>query len=98
MYSISFWYKKSYGTFVYWFFSAYLIDNGLSNSELGNCCVLNRVRNLRNLNLNDIKDSKEREKLRKAKEQVALKKNHKERKMTQEQMDSMNQFNEMLGL
>ena len=23
--------------------------NGLSNSELGNCCVLNRIRNLRNL-------------------------------------------------
>jgi hypothetical protein len=72
--------------------------NGLSNSEMGNCCVLNRIRNLRNLNLNDIKDSKEREKLRKAKEQVALKKNHKEKKMTQDQIDSMNQFNEMLGL
>ena len=32
--------------------------NGLSNSELGNCCVLNRIRNLRNFDLSEIKDSK----------------------------------------
>ena len=33
--------------------------NGLSNSEFGDCCVLNRVRNLRNFDTKDIKDKKE---------------------------------------
>lgn len=56
----------------YWEF--YELLNGLSNSEMGNCCVLNRIRNIRNLNLSEIKDLKEREKLRKAKQMVALRK------------------------
>ena len=30
--------------------------NGLSNSEMGNCCVLNRIRNLRNYDVSEIKD------------------------------------------
>ena len=30
--------------------------NGLSNSELGDCCILNRVRNLRNFDMKDIKE------------------------------------------
>ena len=72
--------------------------NGLSNSELGNCCVLNRIRNLRNLDLKDIKDEKERRKLAKAKESVALKKYKKENHLTKEQEESMNRMNEMLGL
>lgn len=72
--------------------------NGLSNSELGNCCVLNRVRNLRNLDLSTIKDSKERQKLAKAKEQVALKKYSKEYNLTKEQEESMERLNEILGL
>ena len=72
--------------------------NGLSNSELGNCCVLNRVRNLRNLDLKNIKDKKERDRLAKAKQQVALKKTKKEVKMTKEQQESADEFNKMLGL
>lgn len=72
--------------------------NGLSNSELGNCCVLNRIRNLRNLDLKDIKDEKEKGKLAKAKESVALKKYKKENHLTKEQEESMNRMNEMLGL
>lgn len=48
--------------------------NGLSNSEMGNCCILNRVRNLRNYNTKEIKDLKERQKIERAKRQVALKK------------------------
>lgn len=72
--------------------------NGLSNSELGNCCVLNRIRNLRNLDLKEIKDEKERRKLAKAKESVALKKYKKENHLTKEQEESMNRMNEMLGL
>ena len=72
--------------------------NGLSNSEMGNCCVLNRIRNLRNLDLSEIKDNKERQRLAKAKEQVALKKYKKENNLTREQEESMNRLNEILGL
>lgn len=72
--------------------------NGLSNSEIGNCCVLNRVRNLRNLNLNDIKDSKQREQLAKAKKMVALKKTQNKKEMTEKQKESADKLNKMLGL
>ena len=72
--------------------------NGLSSSEFGNCCVLNRVRNLRNMDLSTIKDSKEREKLAKAKKQVELKKYSKEYNLTKEQEESMNRLNEILGI
>ena len=70
--------------------------NGLSNSELGNCCVLNRVRNLRNFDTKDIKDAKEKQKIEEAKRQVALKKNKKQ--PTNEQIESAKQFYEALGL
>ena len=72
--------------------------NGLSNSEFGNCCVLNRIRNLRNYDASEIKDNKERQKILKAQEMVALKKNKKEEHLTKEQEESMKKFNEMLGL
>ena len=72
--------------------------NGLSNSDMGNCCVLNRIRNLRNLDLSEIKDNKERQKLAKAKESVALKKYKKENHLTKEQEESMERLNEILGL
>lgn len=72
--------------------------NGLSNSELGNCCVLNRIRNLRNFDVSTIKDSKERQKIAKAKEQVALKKYKKENHLTKEQEESMERLNKILGL
>lgn len=73
--------------------------NGLSNSELGNCCVLNRVRNLRNYNVNDIKDAKEKNKIIKAKEQVALKRHKKqvEVKLTEKQQKSVDDFYKALG-
>lgn len=72
--------------------------NGLSNSELGNCCVLNRIRNLRNFDPSVIKDSKERQKIIDAKKQVALKKYKKENQLTKEQEESMRRLNEILGL
>lgn len=72
--------------------------NGLSNSEMGNCCVLNRIRNLRNYDVSEIKDNKERQKIAKAKESVALKKYKKENHLTKEQEESMNRLNEILGL
>ena len=70
--------------------------NGLSNSEFGNCCVLNRIRNLRNYDIKDIKDSKEREKILKAKDEVALKRNKK--KATKEQQESAENLLKMLNI
>lgn len=70
--------------------------NGLSNSELGNCCVLNMVRNLRNFDVSQIKDEKERKRIIKAKEQVALKKPPKV--FTEEQQNSIDKFNKLAGL
>ena len=67
--------------------------NGLSNSELGDCCILNRIRNLRNFDTKDIKDTKEKEKIRKAQKQVALKKYQKPKKeATDEQLKSAMEF------
>lgn len=79
------------------FWKFYTLLEGLSNSELGNCCVLNRVRNLRTFDLSQIKDSKERERLAKAKEMVALKSTKKEVELTKEQEESMNKLNEIIG-
>lgn len=62
----------------------YNLLNGLSNSELGNSCILNRIRNLRNANPNEIKDRKERQKLIEAQKQFALKKNKSEKKKATE--------------
>lgn len=72
--------------------------NGLSNSELGNCCILNRIRNLRNFDESKIEDAKQRKKIHKAKQQVALKKNKKEVELTEEQERSMEQLNKILGI
>lgn len=72
--------------------------NGLSNSEMGNCCVLNRIRNLRNFDTKEIKDEKERRKIEKAKQQVALKRYKKENNLTKEQEESMKKLNEILGI
>lgn len=68
----------------------------LSNSEFGDCCALNRVRNLRNYDTSKIKDIKEKRKIEKAKEQVALKKNRTIR-ITKEQEESMQRFLEQIN-
>lgn len=72
--------------------------NGLSNSEMGNCCVLNRIRNLRTYDTKDIKDIKERQKIEKAKKMVALKRNKKENNLTKEQLESIRQLDEILKI
>lgn len=74
----------------------YKLINGLSNSEMGNCCILNRVRNLRNLDLKEIKDAKEREKLRKAKKEVALKRNVIKKTFTSLEKKNMEEFNKLM--
>lgn len=72
--------------------------NGLSNSEMGNCCVLNRIRNLRTFDVSEIKDKKERDKILKAKKQVELKKykNKNKKKATEkEKQSAMNFLNKL---
>lgn len=77
----------------------YDLLNGLSNSEFGNCCVLNRIRNIRNYDLKNISDPKERQKMREAKEQVALKKyKPKKKEPTEEQKQSAIRFYKSLKL
>ena len=70
--------------------------NGLSNSDMGNCCILNRIRNLRNYDLKDVKDPKQRAKILKEKERIALKKNRKQ--ATKEQQESAERLLKMLNL
>ena len=76
----------------------YKLMNGLSNSEMGNCCVLNRVRNLRTFDTKDIKDPKELAKINEAKKQVALKKKVVHKELTNEQKKNIDNFYEKLGI
>lgn len=74
----------------------YKLINGLSNSELGNSCILNRIRNIRNANPSDIKDRKERQKLIDAQKEFALKKKKNKKKATQKEKESALIFLEKL--
>lgn len=68
----------------------------LSNSELGNCCILNRIRNLRNYDTSKIKDMKEKQRIEEAKRQVALKR--KAKVFTPEELKSFEKFNKLAGI
>lgn len=72
--------------------------NGLSSSELGNCSLLNKVRNIRNKKLSDIKDSKERQEMKELQEIWALKRNLKPKVHTEEQKQSAIELLEALGI
>lgn len=76
----------------------YDLVNGLSNSEMGNCCVLNRIRNLRTFDTKDIKDQKELAKINEAKKQVALKKREVKKELTYEQKRNIDNFYEKIGI
>ena len=76
----------------------YNLINGLSNSEMGNCCVLNRIRNLRTFDTKDIKDQKELAKINEAKKQVALKKREIKKELTYEQKRNIDNFYEKIGI
>ena len=78
-------------TEMHWY-KFYNLINGLSNSEMGNCCVLNRVRNLRNY------DTKEIKKIEEANKQVALKKEHKKREFSDKEQKNMEEFYKSIGL
>ena len=77
-----------YDTNMHWWEFMDLI-NGLKED-----CVLNRVREIRNYDLSQIKDPKARAQILKQKEAVALKK--KEPEMTEEQIKSRDRFYEQL--
>ena len=85
------------GTEMHWW-KFYKLINGLSNSELGNCCILNRVRNLRNYDTKDIKDPKELERIKKAKQQVALKKKVINKSLTTEQQKNIDNYYKITGI
>ena len=76
----------------------YNLINGLSNSEMGNCCVLNRIRNLRTYDTKNIKDPKELERINKAKKEVALKKKNNQQNLTNKQMENIDKFYKMTGI
>ena len=75
----------------------YRLISSLSNSELGNCCILNRIRNLRTMDLNDVKDAKQKRKLKEAKKLFALKKPVKEKTYSQEELASMEAYHKLVG-
>lgn len=72
--------------------------NGLSNSEMGNCCILNRIRNIRNINLKDIKDPKEKKKIIDLKKQFAIKKKKNKKPLTEEEKNNVNEFMKLTGI
>lgn len=76
----------------------YELMNGLSNSELGNCCIFNQIRNIRNVDLKEIKDQKTRKKIAEAQEFFKLKKQVKEKKFTPEQIENMKRFYKEAGI
>ena len=66
--------------------------NGLSNSEFGNCCVLNRIRNIRNMDTSGITDKKTLQLIAEQKKRFALKK----KEPSDKQKESARAFYEML--
>ena len=84
-------------TNIHWWKFQELI-NGLSCSELGNCCILNKIRNIRNKKLSDIKDPKEKDLYKKLQKEYALKNNGSTKVATEEQRKSAMAFFEALGM
>lgn len=72
---------------------------GLSNSEFGNCCVLNRVRNLRNLDLSTIDDVKKRAELAEAKKVISLKNKKQEKTgLNEKQKNNIEDYYRLTGI
>lgn len=74
----------------WWKFSKLM--NGLSNSEFGNCCVLNRIRNIRTMDTSGITDKKTLQTIMEQKKRFALNK----KKPSEKQKNSARAFYEML--
>lgn len=69
---------------MHWYLYNELIEGLTSN------CILSKIRELRNFNTDDIQNEKEKEKIIKAKERVALKK-----KITKEEQEEIDEFNSL---
>lgn len=54
--------------------------------------LINRIRDTRNLDEKEFKDPKQRERIKKAKEMVAIKKKHKQREFTEQEKKNMEDF------
>lgn len=61
-------------------------------------CSLNRIRDLRNYDLSQIKDQKERSKIEKAQKKVALKIKRKNQDLTEEQQKNIDNFYKQTGI
>ena len=72
----------------------YMLLNGLSCSELGNCCILNKIRDIRTRDPKEIKDKKERDKLIEAKKRWALKD---EKQPNAKQRESIENLKRIIG-
>lgn len=71
----------------------------LSNNEMGDCCILNRIVNLFNYDTSQIKNSKERTRLNEAKE--TLRKRYcmcEEKEISKEQEESAREFYKSIGI
>ena len=96
----SFKYDYKYNPYAMEYLHWYEFHNdlmNLSDSELGGCCALSRLRNFRNLNPNDIKDEKQRQEVIEGQKQVAIKKNVKPKVFTSEEIANMEAFRNQLG-
>lgn len=89
-------YHKQLTDMHWWEFNDRL--NGLSSSELGNCCLLNKVRAIRNKKLSEIKDPKERQEMEELQDYWRLKRYHKPKVRTEEQIKNAKAFIEALGI
>lgn len=61
----------------------------LSNNEFGSCCILNRIRQIRNYDVSKITDAKEKQQMIEAKKRVALKQT---KKMSRKERESSIKF------
>ena len=73
----------------------YWLLNGLSNSELGNTCILNKIRDIRTRDPKDIPDKKDRDALIEAKRIWALP--QEKPKPTQKQLESIENLKRIIG-
>lgn len=71
---------------------------GLSNSELGSCCILNRIRNYRRIDPSKIKDVKERQEVIETQKEIAIKKYEKKKQPTQKQKESADELYKLLKI
>lgn len=73
--------------------------SNLSNSEFGTCCALSRIASIINMDVKEIKDSKERRKAKELQDDMIKKYCYEEKpKITQKQRESAKEFYKSLGI